>query len=84
MLRIKKEVDLKELEKFGFKKIDKNYRGHKYVWTRQVGEYGYYSIYINRNNYIRIEISDQAIIAGKLQTKLYDLIKADLVEKVEE
>lgn len=32
MLKIKDNVDLKELEKYDFVKLENNYRGHKYSW----------------------------------------------------
>ena len=32
MLKIKDNVDLKELEKYGFKKLENDYRSHKYSW----------------------------------------------------
>lgn len=86
MLKIKDNVDLKELEKFGFVKLDNDCRGHKYSWRRIIDMNGYYELYINKDNklsvYIEIGGYDYVRIAGKLQTKLYDLIKADLVEKV--
>jgi len=87
MLKIKDNVDLKELEKYGFKKCEENYRKHKYSWKRDLVN-GYYELYVNRNNELHIDIvtnwNYEMIIVGKLQDTLYDLIKADLVEKVEE
>jgi len=75
MLKIKDNVDLKELEKFGFK-YDNNM--HEY-------EMGYIF-----NGYISIEKNDRLIkpiydenMWIDIDDILYDLIKADLVEKVE-
>lgn len=76
MLKIKDNVDLKELEKFGFK-YDKNM--HEY-------EIGYIF-----NGYISIEKNDRLIkpiydenMWIDIEDLLYDLIKANLVEKVGE
>ena len=84
MLKIKDNVDLKELEKYGFEKLENEPRGHKYIYFRY-DKYGreLYNLYINKDNYIRFRSPDSVIIAGSMQTLLYDLIKADLVEKVE-
>lgn len=88
MLKIKDNVDLKELEKFGFVKLDNDCRGHKYSWRRMLAMNSYYELYVNKDNKLSIYIEtygcDYVRIVGKLQTKLYDLIKADLVEKVGE
>lgn len=46
MLKIKDDVDLKELEKFGFKKIVKKEKTHKYTWEN--GEEDYYTEVIYR------------------------------------
>ena len=76
MLRIKKNVDLKELEKFGLERKrarkGKNVAMYKYI---KQDEYNY--------KYVMIAIFDREIHASDLDV-VYDLIKADLVEKVEE
>ena len=75
MLKIKDNVDLKELEKFGFKK----------------DEHGYYT----EDTYISINpkdgwTSNKEICEKSFESTptyadtLYDLIKADLVEKVDD
>ena len=76
MLKIKDNVDLKELEKYGFKY---NNNMHEY-------EIGYIF-----NGYISIEKNDRLIkpiydevMWINFEDILYDLIKADLVEKVGE
>ena len=89
MLKIKENVDLKELEKFGFKYDE---YGDLYK-DLEIKEY-----FINRveNLAVMIDLTDKRhlrrigyIVDEKycfdyeLDT-LYDLIKADLVEKVEE
>lgn len=68
MLKIKNNVPLKELEKYGFK-----YKHSYYVCCSL---YGDISIIIHANREINI------ITSHKLDV-IYDLIKADLVEKVE-
>lgn len=84
MLRIKPEVDLKELEKFGFKYIE-----HDKIYTKTVDNYNY------EYNKIYIMPNDRILIFGHYQDEygatdtksldtLYDLITAGLVEKVEE
>lgn len=87
MLKIKDEVDLKELEKFGFEKLEDDYRGHKYSWKRELGDDCYYELYVNRENHLNIYIQlnnyEYVRIVGKLQSKIYDLIQAGIVEKVD-
>lgn len=70
MLKIKDNVDLKELEKFGFKK-DKNIYYYKNVFNVIV-----LRVFDNR------KISNPTDDNGNVL--LYDLIKADLVEKVKD
>lgn len=76
MLKIKDNVDLKELEKFGFKYFNN-------------GSYKIYEI-DNWNSWIGVELKDRIIQIGVEDYKyieenvLFDLIKADLVEKVED
>ena len=74
MLKIKDNVDLKELEKFGF------------IYNNDVGQYIFNCINepltINVWNR-KINISDyNTLTANILVSKIYDLIKAGLVEKV--
>lgn len=68
MLKIKDSVDLKELEKFGFRK-DKNIYYYKNV-------FGVVVLMIFDNRKILNPKDDNGNLI------LYDLIKADLVEKV--
>lgn len=70
MLRIKKEVDLKELEKFGFKKIKNTY------YFQNACKATVLMIFENR------KISNPEDDPGN--EILYDLITAGYVEKVEE
>ena len=75
-LRIKNDVDLEELEKYGFEYIkNKNYP----VLSSQEYVYSYLNvIFIFENTrYIKLEY-----LGSESEEMLYDLIKADLVEKV--
>lgn len=88
MLKIKNDVDLKELTKYGFKKLEYDTRGHKYSWKRFLDNVNYYELYIARNNRISINIKNEygfnhIVIKEKLQDKLYDLIQGGLIEKVD-
>ena len=82
MLKIKDNVDLKELKKFGFKNIrNYGYTAYRIAYFKKV--------YLRNDNDDRVcyEIGKDKIIKitrldGELDNTLYDLIKADLVEKV--
>lgn len=81
MLKIKDDVDLKELEKYGFK----HRYGRCYEYIRELDGRTAYRIYTTKNHAnLQIEVFEQMKIAQKLQDLLYDLIQAGLVEKVEE
>lgn len=76
MLKIKDSVDLKELEKFGFRE------------ERNVGyESNIYWI-LEKDKIIRIAMNGQTenmlLKDNAICSCIYDLIKADMVEKVEE
>lgn len=71
MLKIKDNVDLKELEKFGFK----------------VDRYNLWYEYHAKNNFkdsIVIKVENKKIGYGKSYDTLFDLIQAGLVEKMED
>lgn len=72
MLKIKDNVDLKELEKYGFKIIDNN--NFKSIHYKQ-------AFFITPNT-DKIIVPER-IIAGNDLDVMYDLITSDLVEKVE-
>ena len=84
MLKIRDDVDLKELEKFGFM-----------YWENGCGTTGYSKYYV-RGNITIIEkdkefnnkYNDERLIKDRDIINdidlIYDLIKADLVEKVED
>ena len=74
MLKIKDDVDLKELEKFGFKKFPNGYFKKVYLANDDDDRVCYQ---ISNDRIIKITRLD-----GELDNTLYDLIKADLVEKI--
>ncbi len=77
MLKIKDDVNLKELEKFGFTYFD----------DKRSCRYGCLDL---QKDYLEIFINNARVITIASDTRafnldvIYDLIKADLVEKVEE
>ena len=74
MLKIKDNVDLKELEKFGFVKY--HYReNHDYYMYPDTQDYSIYIFIENREIMINKADDNDLIV-------IYDLIKADLVEKI--
>jgi hypothetical protein len=80
MLKIKDEVSLEELEKFGFKKslyYEDDYVKKVYL-KNEDDDKNFYRIN-NKTREIRLTRLD-----GKLDATLYDLIQAGLVEKVED
>lgn len=82
MLKIKDNVNLKELEKFGFKYIEDLLTKKSYYFKKTYLE----NADDDRICY-HIEVNTRKIIIsrldGNLDNTLYDLIKADLIEKVE-
>ena len=80
MLKIKDNVDLKELEKFGFRIEYSKYDGKPTTYVH------------NNYEYVYVFIKDRKLTATAntyeeqrpINDLLYDLIKADMVEKVEE
>ena len=85
MLKIKDNVDLKELEKYGFKMYEDYYdeKGNlKYYFAGQ-------NLYLFENeneqgNFLRTFTDLECGFSMIDVDILYDLIKADLVEKVED
>lgn len=82
MLKIKDNVDLKELEKFGFKLKYNENNGKPFSYEKEF-------IGWNRRSDITIYIEDREINCyieeemGIIET-LYDLIKADMVVKIDD
>ena len=82
MLKIKDNVDLKELEKYGFKLKYNENNGKPFIYEKVFLGW-------NRKSDITIYVEDKKINCYIEEEKeiietLYDLIKADLVEKVED
>lgn len=78
MLRLKENVDLKKLKKYGFECEDG-------VWKyfREIdGIVCYYVVVTMKHHNIQIVVNEPCRIAGTLQCLLYDLIKDGLVEVV--
>ena len=77
MLRIKPEVDLKELKKFGFVDYDKSFYRFDKLNRNEC-------IWVNKLSRL-IEIETFSIILGAIVneslSKVYELIEAGLVEK---
>ena len=101
MLKIKDNVDLKELEKFGFEPYYNAYTGEICEYHLYAGLYKYVKITreerkkffdkimakIFKNypsEYYVLNFYDYIGLKAEKEDLLYDLIKADLVEKVEE
>ena len=81
MLKIKDNVDLKELKKFGFKyhKEQRNQYEHYSVVVKKGWSYSMQLLIVVYCNDRNISVCD-----NEGQDILFDLIQADLVEKVEE
>ena len=88
MLKIKDNVDLKELEKFGYiydEQLNKYTKLFHYCWFwREI------DVYIDNPNFKSREIQAYSSIITEIvkeewiEKNIQDLIKADLVEKVED
>ena len=81
MLKIKDNVDLKELEKFGFKQISfypEPSEYYKRVYLENDNDDKICYLVFETDRFLRITRLD----GEELDGTLYDLIKADLVEKV--
>ncbi len=82
MLKIKDNVDLSVLEKFGFE-ARKNYAVENYVVNINDQIYGHALLIVVPLSRRLIIDTSSCYISKKLDI-LYDLIKADLVEKVDD
>ena len=90
MLKIKDNVDLKELEKFGFEYDNSNNTYIKKIIEGDINDTTYswcseWLVVSTKNRKIKIFIDDEYYCVytnGDTLEELYDLIKADLVEKV--
>lgn len=77
MLKVKDNVDLKELEKYGFKRNSNFPDGWAMVKTYKKGRYYQEDIYVWNDRKIQVNAID-------ILNTLYDLIKDGLVVKVDE
>lgn len=80
MLKIKDDVDLKKLEKYGF--IQEPYSNNDYIYKIDLSEY----LEIKNNKQIKLYIDDEyyCCYSGEITfDKLYDLIKDGLVTKID-
>lgn len=81
MLKIKDSVDLKELEKNGFIHLDEMPETYTYHIPSKFGQLK--DLHINKYGYMAFEIYGH--YAGfDIPEIIYDLIKAGLVEKVDD
>lgn len=80
MLKIKDNVDLKELEKYELTKVEHHDIFTRYEYIPEVG----ICLYVDEYRNITIFPTYYDKVSSKIMDKLYDLIKADLVEKVSE
>lgn len=81
MLKIRDNVDLKELEKYGFIHLDEmpdTYTYHIPSKSKQKKD-----LHINKYGFMAIEMY-KSYYGMEIPEIIYDLIKADLVVKVEE
>ena len=83
MLKIKDAVDLKELEKFGFEVVATN-SAKKVYWTNFMENDTYFMIEHRDIWFVEngAKNSNERYFGNPQFDDLYDLIKADLVEKV--
>lgn len=99
MLKIKDDVDLRKLKKYGFKEIQQNKRinyiffpgdekinrsGNVIVINNDRNLFNY-DYYIGEDREIHFDLNPQASYEfEEIMDKFFDIIKADLVEKVVE
>ena len=77
MIKVKDNIELKELEKFGFTK-----KGDEYVYTEKMS-LEILAVQKNRNIYIETKATYYGAIVEDLFYKLFELIEEGIVEKVE-
>ena len=83
MLKIKDNVELKELEKFGFEKVDISWGIYTHDWFEKSDNGGSIRISENEDKTIKFISCLQEDIPTEMQDTIFDLIQAGLVEKVE-
>lgn len=77
MIKVKDNIELKELERFGFIK-----KGDEYVYTEKMS-LEILAVQKNRNIYIETQAAYYGAIVEDLFYKLFELIEEGIVEKVE-
>lgn len=77
MLKIKDNIDLKELEKYGFYYNGYGFTNKNYSYISRCGSY-VNKIFIHKDRHLSFNNP-----TNKVFNVLYDLIKDDLVERVE-
>lgn len=80
--KLKDSVDIKELEKFGFKNQGNYNRGE--LWTRPIDDSDLTGIAINFEKKISFMFPYQREEFPPIENYINDLIKADLLEKVDD
>lgn len=80
MLKIRDDVDLKELEKYGLIKEEHSDLFTRYEYKPSSGT----CLYVDEYRNITIFPTYYDKLSLKIMDKLYDLIKANLVEKVDD
>ena len=81
MLKIRDNVDLEELEKYGFIHLDEMPDAYTYHIPSEFGQLK--DLHINKYGYMALELYGN-YTGFDIPEIIYDLIKADLVVKVEE
>ena len=87
MLKIKDNVDLRELQKFGFKSVITDKANVRWYYNSYNDDFAFY-IDIFENRHIETSVCtgyfDCSINSDELANLLFDLFQAGLIEKVEE
>ena len=84
MIKIKDNVDLKELEKYGFELRHYSWANNIYERPLMYPNYSKQSLYVDYNSREIDEEEPTFSVIDAKEEHIQDLKKADLVEKVEE
>lgn len=80
MVKIKKDINLEILRQFGFEQINGTW-----AYIRKIDGKVAYGLYVTKKHrYLQIRCYDRCLIAGNLQTLIYDLTVAGIIEKEED
>lgn len=80
MIRVRDNINLEILRKFGFEE-----NNGIWAYIRRInGEIAYMVYVTKRHRYLQIRCNKNCLIAGKLQSLIYDLTIAGIIEKEEE